>query len=117
MAKKNLIVWFDDKGNLLTRVRPWVIQNQNAKSEDGKDFQDDMGYVRLMDGGQSHAGRVYLVSDKTNRQYSMFLDDFDAVIKAKLFVDNHIIGTFSFVKRGQSQAIKLVLPEDANTRP
>lgn len=103
---KPLTVWFDDAGNLLLRADKWRI-NQ-AKSETAQDFTDLLVYDSIWDGGNS-AGRVMLVAT-SGRKYSMFLDDFDKVIKANKFINNQIEGTFRFVKRGQAQAIKLLLP-------
>lgn len=113
MAKKLLTIWFNDKGNLVSVVRPWMLSggnNYNLKSEEGKDFSDRMEYVKVSDGGTSSAARLHLKSTMSGREYSMYLDDFHDVIMAKLFVDNHIEGDFRFVKKGTSQAIKLILP-------
>ncbi len=112
MSKKPLTIWFDDKGNMLDQIRPWMLQPQNGrnlKSEEGKDFDDRMLYVRLIDYGRN-AARLELKSASSGREYSMFLDDFHEVIKAGLFTNNVIDGTFRFVKKGSGQAIKLVLP-------
>jgi hypothetical protein len=111
MAKKPLVIWFDDKGNMLDQVRPWMFQpnsGRNCKSEEGKDFDDRMDYVRLIDYGRN-AARLELKSASTGREYSMFLDDFHEVIKHNKFLNNQIEGTFRFVKKGSGQAIKLVL--------
>jgi len=113
MAKKPLTIWFDDKGNLLDQVRPWMHNPQygrNLKSEEGKDFNDTMMYVRLTDYGRN-AARCDVKSASTGREYSMFLDDFHEVIKHGKFINNEINGTFRFVKKGSGQAIKLVIPE------
>lgn len=113
MAKKPLTIWFDDKGNLLDQVRPWMHNPQygrNLKSEEAKDFDDRMIYVRLVDYSRN-ASRVDLKSASTGREYSMFLDDFDQVIKKGKLVGLEIVGKFRFVKKGSGQAIKLVLPE------
>ena len=104
---KVLTVWFDDKGNLLTSAKKWQISVSNGKSEVAKDFADIFEY-RRMDSGLGVA-RAYFKSLQTNREYSMFIDDFDALIKAKKFINNQIQGMFRFIKRGQSQAIKLIL--------
>lgn len=108
---KTLTVWFDDKGNLLESAKQWQIKRSNGKSETGRDFDDHFEYLR-MDSGLGTA-RAYFKSTATNREYSMFFDDFDDVIKAKQFINNQIVGKFRFVKRGQSQAIKLILEKPA----
>jgi hypothetical protein len=102
-------MWFDKKGNLLSRASDYIKGQTKAKSEEGNDFKDSMKFIRVVDGGQSTAGRVWFVSETTGRKYSMFLDDFDLAIRSDLFINNSVKGTFKFVKRGQSQAIALVL--------
>jgi hypothetical protein len=112
MAKKPLTIWFDDKGNLLDQVRPWMHNPQYGrvpKSEEGKDFDDRMIYVRLHDG--RHAARCDVKSATTGREYSMFLSDFHDIITHGRLINGEIQGTFRFVKKGSGQAIKLVLPE------
>lgn len=109
MSKKAFTMWFDKKGNLLSRPTDYCKKQTNAKSEEGKDFKDSMNFLQVVDGGQSSAGRVWFISDTTGRAYSMFIDDFDLAIRSKSFINNQIKGTFKFVKRGQSQAIALVL--------
>lgn len=107
---KILTIWFDDQGNLLSHANKWLRQRYNAKSEEGNDFNDTMVYVAMWDGG-SNASRVKLKSDNTGREYTMFLDSFNEVILAKRFINNSIDGTFRYSKRGQAQAIELVLPK------
>lgn len=111
MARKPLIIWFDDKGNMLEHGDSRYANStyyQNYKSEEAKDFDDRMTYVRLRDYTRG-AARLYLQSAITGRTYSMFSDDFHDAIVAKRFVDNQLEGTFRFVKRGTGQAIQLVL--------
>lgn len=112
MSKKLFTMWFDSKGNLLSRASDWIKRQTHAKSEEGKDFQDSMKFIRMNDGGQSTAGRAWFVSETTGRKYSMFIDDFDRAIRASAFIDLHLEGDFKFVKRGQSQAIALVLDQE-----
>ena len=109
MSKKLFTMWFDPKGNLISRATDWIIKKVHAKSEEGENFQDNLKFLNVNDGGTSTAGRTWFVSEKTGRKYSMFVDDFDKAIRSNLFVNNHIKGQFKFVKRGQSQAIALVL--------
>lgn len=114
MSKKTLIMSFDDKGNLYPSIRPWM-QNHPSyviKTEEARDFTDTMEYDHLYDAYRG-AARVKLVSSVTGRSYTMFLDDFDKVIKAKRFDNNQINGTFRFIKHGSSQAISLILENDA----
>ncbi len=111
MSKKPLTVWFSSKGHLLSRAVDWIRRQAHAKSEEGTDFDDNMLYITANDGGQSTAGRVWFMSENTKRKYSMFIDDFDLAVRSNAFINNHIEGTFKFVKRGQSQAIALVLDQ------
>lgn len=112
MSKKPFTMWFDSKGNLLSRAADYIKKRSHAKSEEGVDFTDSMKFIMVNDGGSSTAGRAWFVSETTERKYSMFVDDFDRCIRANAFVNNHIEGTFKFVKRGLSQAISLVLEEE-----
>lgn len=115
MSKKS-VVWFSSKGHLLTQCKDWKKQQYSAKSEEAIDFDDRMEFLVMRDGGQT-VGRVYLVSASTQRQYSMFLDDFSDAIRAGVFVNNHLEGTFSFVRKGVAQSIKMLLPKDLPTAP
>lgn len=108
MAKKPLTMWFDDKGDMIERAYDWIIKQRHGKSEEAKDFQDVMVYDHMSDGGNS-VSRVYFSSDRTSRKYIMFLRDFDEIIKAGLFKDNRVTGTFRFLKKGQAQGIKLLV--------
>lgn len=112
MNKKPFTMWFDNKGNLLSRAVDYIKRQTHAKSEEGVDFKDNMMFIRVNDGGQSTAGRAWFMSETTERKYSMFIDDFDVAIRANAFINNHIEGTFKFVKRGQSQAIALFLEQE-----
>jgi hypothetical protein len=105
-------MWFDSKGNLISRAVDYIKKRSHAKSEEGIDFKDSMKFIFLSIGGQSTAGRVWFESETTERKYSMFLDDFDIAIRANAFINNHLEGTFKFVKRGQSQAIALILEQE-----
>lgn len=112
MAKKQLLVWFDDKGNMLDQSASasWA-SSYGYKSEDAKDFDDRMEYTNLHE-FRRKSGRVYFKSVTTGRQYTMYLDDFNALIKEKRFNNNQIEGKFHFVKRSSGQAIQLVLKDN-----
>lgn len=109
MSKKELIVWFDDKGNLLDKASKWSISYPGFKSESAKNFDDILEFSSIKDYDQG-VSRVTLFSKNTNRKYSMFATDFSDVIKSRLFIDNQIKGTFQFIKKGRAQSIRLVLP-------
>lgn len=102
--KKALTVWFDDKGNLVQLLSRWGITN--LKSEEAKDFVDTLEYVNLT---EYRTARANFKSVNTGREYSMWLGDFHEVLKNRKMIDNTITGTFRFVKRGQAQAIKLII--------
>ena len=106
MSKKLLTIWFDSNGDMLVRYYGTGYHGVVCKSEEGKDFQDEMIYDHIYNGAVS---RVYFKSATTGRKYNMFLDQFDLAIKDNQFNDNRLKGTFRFEKRGQAQAIKLVL--------
>jgi hypothetical protein len=101
VSKKLLEMSFDQNGNLLM----FSYSYGSAKTEPGNDFSEVMTYDHMY---HSSKPRVWFTSSQ-GRKYCMFIDEFDEVIKANKFVDNKITGTFRFEKRGQAQAIKLVL--------
>lgn len=111
MSKKNLTMWFDDKGNLLSRAADYLKKRAHAQSKEGENFKDSMKFIHIYDGGQS-AGRVWFESENSKSKYSMFVDDFDRVIRSNAFINNHVEGTFKFVKRGQAQGIALILENE-----
>ena len=112
MSKKPSMIWFSDKGNLLSSCKKWEISINHGKSEVAQDFNDQLIYLRMIDFSQG-AARVYFKSVSSGREYSMFLDDFNKAILANEFNHNLLNGTFRFVKRGVAQSIKLVLQDDA----
>lgn len=99
---KPLTIDFDYNGNM--RLRGGY---SGARTEIAKDFEDNFEYLK-MDSGLGVA-RVHFKSLNTGRQYSMFIDDFNELILAKRFNNNQVEGKFRFIKRGQSQAIKLII--------
>lgn len=112
MSKKALTIWFDDKGNMLTQAGSWTINQAtryNYKSEEAKDFDDDMEYVSIHE--YRNSARVEFKSVNSGRRYSMFASDFNKVVLARQFNNNRVEGTFRFIKKGSGQAVKLVLPE------
>lgn len=109
MSKKPLVIWFNQNGDMLDQGGYNPANSYGFKPEDAKDFDDRMEYEKLYE-FRRKSGRAYFRSVTTGRQYTMYLDDFDKLIKAKRFIDNQIEGTFHFVKRSSGQAIQLVLP-------
>lgn len=107
MSKKPLIIYFDNNGNLQDQAYGY----QSSKSEEAKDFDDEMIFERIYDFNRRSC-RAYLKSTTTGRTYSMFIEDFGKVLKANRFNDMHIKGTWKFIKSGVGQAIQLILPKD-----
>jgi hypothetical protein len=101
VSKKLLDIAFDQSGDLLMFSHSYA----KSKIEVGNDFSETMTYSNMY---HSSKPRVWFTSSQ-GRRYCMFIDSFDEAIKAHQFIDNKISGTFRFEKRGQAQAIKLVL--------
>lgn len=106
MSKKVLTIWFDSKGNMLDQGS--YSNNYGHKSEEAKDFDDSMEFIKLQEYRQKNT-RVILKSATTGRKYSMFADDFNDVLLKKKINNLRVEGTFRFIKKGSGQAIKLVL--------
>ena len=111
MSKKQLFIWFNQNGDMLDQGGYSPNNGYGFKSEEAKDFQDRMEYDKLYE-FRRKSGRAYFRSVTTGRQYTMYLDDFDKLIKAKRFVNNQIEGTFHFIKRSSGQAVQLVLSDN-----
>lgn len=108
MAKKELLVWFDAKGNMLDQAYNYGSNNtQGYKSEVAKDFDDSMKFLKVEEYRRKNA-RVLLQSATTGRKYEMFIDDFNDVLTKDRLVNLHIEGTWHFIKKGTGQAIQLV---------
>lgn len=108
MPRKQLVISFDDKGDMTDQAVDQRWANQGYKFEEAKDFDDRMEFVDLHE-FYRRSGRAYFKSLRTGRKYTMFLADFNLLVKAKRFVDNQIEGTFTFVKRSSGQAIQMLL--------
>lgn len=108
MSKKALVIWFESNGNMLDQGYAYTSNTYGYKSEEAKDFDDRMVMVKLKEYYKKNT-RVLLKSTTTGREYSMFVDDFNAALDKKKFIDLHLEGTFRFIKKGSGQAIKLVL--------
>jgi predicted ATP-grasp superfamily ATP-dependent carboligase len=111
VSKKPLTIWFNDKGDMLTQSSS-NYGNRTDKSEIAQDFDDRMQFVSLREYYRKNT-RVILKSTTTGREYSMFVDDFNKAHKAKKFIDLHLEGTWRFIKRGDGQAVILVLPPES----
>lgn len=113
MSKKPLVVWFDQNGNLLeqgyTSGYSTYYSNQGYKSEEAKDFDDQMEFIKIKEYRRKNT-RVLLKSTTTGRQYTMYSDDFNVLLEKKQVHNLLIQGTFHFIKKSSGQAVKLVLP-------
>lgn len=112
MSKKQLVIWFESNGDMSDHsVVAHLAPQYGYKAEEAKDFDDQMEYKEIQE-FRKRAGRVYFKSITTGRQYTMYLDDFNKLIKAGKFINNRIEGTFHFIKKSSGQAVQLVLPKD-----
>ncbi len=109
MSKKELVVWFDQNGNMLDQAYNWGANaaTYGYKSEVAKDFSDTMKLLKIQEYRRKNA-RVHLQSATTGRKYDMFIDDFNDVLTKNRLQNLHIDGTWRFIKKGTGQAIKLV---------
>lgn len=107
MSKKELIVWFDSKGNMLDQGYNYANNTYGYKSEVAKDFDDSMKFLKIEEYRRKNA-RVLLQSATSGRKYEMFVDDFNDVLTKNRLQNLHIEGTWRFIKRGTGQAIQLV---------
>lgn len=100
---KNFEVVFDSKGDLAHQAYDW----SGCQKEQNKVFLDHLEYAGYFSstGGNSH---IRLRSLKTGRMYHMFMSDFDEVLEEKRFVNNEIVGSFCFCRKGKSQGIRLM---------
>jgi hypothetical protein len=108
MSKKALVIWFESNGNMLDQGYSWNNNTYGYKSEEAKDFDDSMEFIKLQEYRRKNT-RVILKSTTTGREYSMFADDFNIILEKKRVNNLRIEGTFRFIKKGSGQAIKLVL--------
>lgn len=106
MSKKQLTIWFDKNGNLLTQGYENTY-NQHT-SELAEDFHDSMQFLRIQEYHKKNT-RIILRSVKSGRHYSMFVDDFNDAHFLNKFIDYHLTGTWRFIKKGTGQAVRLVL--------
>lgn len=110
MNKKQLQIEFDANGDMREQSSgPSKYYNSAGRFEPAVDFDDQMEFVQIRSYYRKDS-RVILRSRKSGTKYSMYLDDFSAVIIAHRFTDNKMEGTWRFMKKGTGQAVKLLLP-------
>lgn len=111
MSRKGpLLIWFDRNGNMLDQAynnSPYYT-NQGYQSEEAKDFKDQMEVIKIKEYRRKNS-RVLLKSTMTGREYTMYVDDFNAALAKKRVVDLRLEGIFHFVKKSSGQAIQLVM--------
>jgi hypothetical protein len=111
VSKKPLVIWFESNGDMSDQsIVTHLAAQYGFKSEEAKDFDDQMEYIKIQE-FHKRSGRVYFKSTTTGRKYTMYLDDFNELIKAGKFNHNLVEGTFHFIKKSSGQAIQLVLPK------
>jgi len=96
-------VSFDSNGNLNRNDHDSGFKQKNSIFNDTLEY---IGYLKARPGGNSY---LQFISIFSGRKYHMFISDFNDVILAKRFVDNKVFGNFYFVRKGNSQGIKLIL--------
>lgn len=106
-------VLFEINGDLCESGGEWQLRRPNAnalyKVEDNAPFTDTFEYEGYYSG--SGNSRIMFKSVKTGREVTMFMSDFDEVIKAKRFIDNQIVGVFHYCRKNVKQGIRLILDE------
>lgn len=101
----NFDVMFTDKGDLSYRV---YNHYGTAKFERNYIFPDILEYTGYFasTSGNSH---IKLKSLNSGRNYHMFMADFYELIQSRRFLNNQIVGLFTFCKKGVTQGIRLIL--------
>ena len=92
-------VVFYDNGNLAHRQYSY----SNMKTEKNKVFTDTVEYNGF------YGAHIKFKSLNDGREFHMFMSDFDDVLRAKRFIDNQIVGSFCFCRKGKTQGFRLVL--------
>ena len=103
-------VAFTSNGDLCSHSHPYMKSLNGYVWETNKVFTDTLDYDSFF-ACTSGNSRIVFKSLTTGRKYGMFMTDFDEVLKARLFVNNKIIGNFCFCKKGSAQGIRLIFEE------
>lgn len=131
MAKKELFIPFDKKGNLLdySFFDLTEAEKQKCKEEGQFEFSYANGNCKtvfvpnfeckdtLIFSGFSRGRssvKAHFISEYTGLKYEMFISDFDDVLKSNSIHNCRIKGTFTFVKRGANYGIALLNKEVHN---
>lgn len=94
-------VVFHDNGDLA--YRNYTYMGSTAKTEKNHVFSDTLEYI-----GYS-GNHIRFKSINSERNYHMFISDFDEALQAKRLIDNQLIGSFCFTRKGLVQGIRLIL--------
>jgi len=100
MSKTSYQIPFDSKGNLESYPSTHTVWKENFEFDATLTFD---GFYR----GRSAAGTTF-INKQTGLSYSMFLKDFDEVIRKGIFNGGLIIGRFTFQKRGKNYGIRMI---------
>lgn len=110
MAKKTgqFKIYFEDNGDMKYELSYWDRSDParlaQIKSEDNHVWNDTMEYVRF------RSNRIVFKSLLSGRKYYMPLRNFHDVMVAKIMRSSVIQGDFTFVKHGNTQGFKMILP-------
>ena len=101
-------VQFEGNGDL--SVFNYSSYSIGGKTEPNKIFSDTLEYVGYFGstGGNSH---IKFKSINSGRKYHMFMSDFDDVLQAKRFINNQMVGLFTFCKKSNSQGMRLIFED------
>lgn len=107
-------VVFLNNGDLCEGGGDWLLNHPhfatNYKTEDNAPFPDIFEYEGYH-GAAGGNSRILFKSTKTGRKVSMFMSDFDEVIREKRFIDNHIVGLFCYCRKNIKQGVRLILDD------
>lgn len=107
-------VVFLNNGDLCEGGGDWLLSrpnfSSNYKTEDNAPFADSFEYEGYH-GAAGGNSRILFKSIKTGRKVSMFMSDFDEVIREKRFIDNQIVGLFCYCRKNIKQGIRLILED------
>lgn len=105
MSKGNYQIPFDSKGNQLSYVDEWMIKNGRAILKDNEEFEETLTYSGY---GRGRSSATIHFKDAKNNEYSMFLSDFDELMRSGKLSGNQIKAKWTFAKKGRNFGIKMV---------
>jgi len=112
---QDFMVVFDKEGNLSQRchqnngvIDPWLV-SRGYTSKKNELYPDHLEYAGYYSSGTT--SHIEFRSLNSSRLLHMFISDFDEVITEKRFINNQIIGMFSFCRKGNSQGVRLLFED------